>query len=685
MIWTTRSRSKAHFAGCRWRGDPHALGGDDMAHDNVALPDLQTIARLLGGEVGGGQVRVPGPGHSATDRSLSIKLDDAAPDGFVVHSFSHDDPIICRDHVRERLGLPAFKPNGNDRARASNDAVERALMDAVSSIDRPKAKVVAQYDYRNADNTVAYQVLKYEPKGFRQRRPNGGGGWIWKLDDHRVVYRLPDLVQHPDATVFVTEGEKDADRVAELGLCSTTVAAGKWTTECIQALVNRDVVILQDNDDAGRKRALEAAQALHGTASTIRIVVLPDLPDKGDVSDWLDAHPHHADKFCGICFGVPPWQPHTKAEAETDTPKAEDCPVLPFIKISDWQDRPVPERSWTVKDRIPAANVTLLSGEGSVGKSILSLQLAVAVALGKDWLGSLPEYGPALVICCEDDEAEVWRRLDLIFSHYGARYTDFGNLHIASLVGGETLMAAPNKFGIMATTDLFKRVCKAASDIQPKLIVLDNAADIYAGSENDRAQVRQFIGHLRAGWAIPSGAGVLLTSHPSLTGISSGSGLSGSTAWNASVRSRLYFKRAITDKDEEPDPDLRVLEVMKSNYGPSGETITLRWDNGLFLPVAGVNTLDKLADEQKADQVFSAQIIQFDRQGQNVSTKRNAPTYAPTEFAKTKEAKNAGLRKADFEAAMRRLLEAGKIKVEPYGPPSRGWTRLVRVDDEEQK
>jgi hypothetical protein len=68
-----------------------------------------------------------------------------------------------------------------------------------------------------------------------------------------------------------------------------------------------------------------------------------------------------------------------------------------------------------------------------------------------------------------------------------------------------------------------------------------------------------------------------------------------------------------------------------------------------------------------------------------VSTKRNAPTYAPTEFAKTKEAKNAGLRKADFEAAMRRLLEAGKIKVEPYGPPSRGWTRLVRVDDEEQK
>ena len=111
--------------------------------------------------------------------------------------------------------------------------------------------------------------------------------------------------------------------------------------------------------------------------------------------------------------------------------------------------------------------------------------------------------------------------------------------------------------------------------------MLDNAADIYGGSENDRAQVRQFIGHLRAS-AIPSGAGVLLTTHPSLTGITSGSGLSGSTAWNASVRSRLYFKRAITEKDEEPTGPARVGgdEV---EYGPIGETITLRWSNGLFV------------------------------------------------------------------------------------------------------
>jgi hypothetical protein len=97
------------------------------------------------------------------------------------------------------------------------------------------------------------------------------------------------------------------------------------------------------------------------------------------------------------------------------------------------------------------------------------------------------------------------------------------------------------------------------------------------------------------------------------------------------------------------------------------------------VPVGGVTYLEKLAAEQKADEIFYAQIIQFTKQGRNISIKRNAPTYAPTEFSKEKAAKDAKLRKPDLEAAMRRLLAAGKIRVEHYGPPSRGWTKLVVV------
>jgi RecA-family ATPase len=330
-----------------------------------------------------------------------------------------------------------------------------------------------------------------------------------------------------------------------------------------------------------------------------------------------------------------------------------------------------------VKDRIPRNNVTLLSGEGSVGKSILSLQLAVAVVLGRDWLGALPEPGPALVVCCEDDGDELWRRLDRIFSHYGAGYGETKNLHVLALAGEETLMATPDRSGLIQPTKLFGKIREAANDIRPQLIVLDNAADVYGGNENDRAQVRQFIGLLR-GLAMAARAGLLLTSHPSLTGINTGTGLSGSTAWNASVRSRLYFSHAPTGKDEDPDHDLRILEVMKSNYGPIGETIQLRWRDGLFIPVGAISNLEKAAAEQAAEQMFLALLDQFNRQGINTSAKPYAPNYAPTLFAKEKQATQHKIRKSSFENAMRSLLAAGKIGLESYGAPSRETSRLVR-------
>jgi hypothetical protein len=169
---------------------------------------LQTLAKALGGEVNGGQVLAPGPGHSPGDRSLSVKLDGSAPDGFVVHSFANDDPIACKDYVRTKVGLEPFKPNGgNGRRFMSNDAIERAVMAVAQGTisDKPKGKVVATYDYADADGALLYQVLRLEPKSFRQRRPDGNGGWIWSLGDiRRVPYRWPELLKYPDATVFVS-------------------------------------------------------------------------------------------------------------------------------------------------------------------------------------------------------------------------------------------------------------------------------------------------------------------------------------------------------------------------------------------------------------------------------------------------------------------------------------------------
>ena len=217
-------------------------------------------------------------------------------------------------------------------------------------------------------------MLRLEPKSFRQRRPDGNGGWIWKLEDvPRVLYRWPELLQFPDGSVFVCEGEKDADRVASLGHCATCVAAGKWTDDCIKALAGRDVIILEDNDTAGRAKALEVAQALNGTAKTIRIVSLPGLLDKGDVSDWLDIDPCRAEKLTEFCFDVPVWAPeqvgsgagaNERSAAKQET-KSNKSP-LAFINIAAWHSTPVPERQWVVRDRVPLAAVTLMSGEGGL-------------------------------------------------------------------------------------------------------------------------------------------------------------------------------------------------------------------------------------------------------------------------------------------------------------------------------
>jgi len=261
--------------------------------------DARNLASALGGEVSGNEIRAPGPGHSADDRSLSVKVDPGAQDGFIVHSHAEDDWQKCRDYVREKAGLGAFKPNGQGRKRPSSTPSKAPLV-----VDKT-------YDYKDESGRTLYSVIRYKPKGFRQCRPNGQGGQIWNLDEtRRVPYRLPELAQFPDATVFVCEGEKDADRVASLQYCATTVASGKWTDDCVKPLAGRDVIILQNNDDAGVKKALAAAQALHGVAKTIRVLLLPDTKSGGDVSDWLDADPQRdGEMLARICMDAPVWTP----------------------------------------------------------------------------------------------------------------------------------------------------------------------------------------------------------------------------------------------------------------------------------------------------------------------------------------------------------------------------------------
>jgi len=166
----------------------------------------------------------------------------------------------------------------------SNGATARAVP--------AKPREVARYGYHDADNNLLFEVVRLEPKSFRQRRPDGQGGWIWNRDGvDPVLFNLPELrAANPERTVLIVEGEKDVTRLMGEFVVTTNVGgAGKWRTEYAEELRGRKVAILPDNDDVGRQHAVDVTRSLFGIAADVRVVELPGLPSKGDVSDWADA------------------------------------------------------------------------------------------------------------------------------------------------------------------------------------------------------------------------------------------------------------------------------------------------------------------------------------------------------------------------------------------------------------
>jgi RecA-family ATPase len=352
---------------------------------------------------------------------------------------------------------------------------------------------------------------------------------------------------------------------------------------------------------------------------------------------------------------------------------------LQWLDMSNWDGEPVPERQWAIRDRVPLNQVGLFSGEGGTGKSIVELMKNIAHVAGKDWLDSLPEPGPTFYLGAEDDTDELHIRLAAIAKHYDVTFEELikGGMHVLPLLGRDATLCALNpKTGRVETTDLYRQIYERAGDLKPKNISVDTLSRAFAGNEIDRSQVYAFAMHMQALAMVANGS-VTVLSHPSLQGIASGSGISGSTAWHGAFRFRQYLKGVKCEEGEQPENNLRELEFKKNQYGPLGESIPLHYKDGLFLPVAGASGLDKLARESRADMIFMDLLRRFADQGQNVSHKKPAPNYAPAAFARETEAKAQKFRKSELEDAMRRLFAANRIMIETYGRPSQPSSKLA--------
>jgi hypothetical protein len=266
--------------------------------------------------------------------------------------------------------------------------------------------------------------------------------------------------------------------------------------------------------------------------------------------------------------------------------RIDEAPAEPVdagpIRASTLVDQP-PPREWLVSEWIPLLTTTAMFGDGGVGKSLLAQQLAAAVATGKPFLGLQSRRLPTLCVFCEDDATELWRRQYAI-NGLSLGCSGLEDLHLWPRVGLDNLVITFDGVGVGALTPFFREIEAYCLENRIGFVVLDTIADTFGGDEVKRPQVNQYVKGACTRLALRIDGAVLICGHPSLFGMASGSGYSGSTAWNAAVRSRLYLHRP-DPQDGTYDADSRILTRKKANYATSGddEKLELRWDRGVFV------------------------------------------------------------------------------------------------------
>lgn len=385
---------------------------------------------------------------------------------------------------------------------------------------------------------------------------------------------------------------------------------------------------------------------------------------------------------------------HGAQQDEPDEP-------LEVINAAELLKNPAPPRQWFVPDWVPDRNVTLISGDGGLGKTLLMIQLAVCASAGIDWLGQRVDRRKVLAVCCEDEIDEIHRRLEKITEGYGVMRTALADFDIISRVDLDNSMMEHLRDGTSVPT-AFQRAIhhRVSAPGGARFLLLDSLHDIFTGDEISRNQARTFIQKACRSIALSmdggKGGAVIVTLHPSLSGLQSGSGMSGSTGWSNACRSRCYLehpkpvKNEIGNGEEPPDPDERILTNKKTNYGRVGGVIKMRWQQepGFFVPILEqaedrVDAIERTVREKRAEEVFLAGLNLITEQGDYCSSSPGArERYAPVMMIQRKlsPVTASKLKVGDLAGAMMRLLNARVIESAPLkdrGPRIWGLRRTA--------
>lgn len=423
--------------------------------------DRTHAARSLGGDVTPNGIVCPGPGHSAKDRSLSVKLDPDAPEGFIVNSFSDDDPIQCREHVRAKLGLPEWQPKRSDRLHP--------LM--------TKPTVVCHYEYQDEHGEPYLRVTRKSDKSFLQSH--------WEIDSWErgkpngppVPYRLPEIISRPDETIWLVEGEKDADNLAALGLLATTAPGGgsafPLTPDFGKWFDGRRVVAIADNDATGAKWRERVSHAI----ADVTHLSMP-APHK-DVSDWLSAGGTRDALMEMLAYPALDLHP---AEVQKTTPVP-----TPFQWIEPGDIKP---RAWLYGHHLIRRFVSVTVSPGGLGKSSLEIVEALAMTSGQHLLkdDKVRTETPLRVWYWngEDPQDETQRRVVAAALHHKLRPEDFAE-RLFTDTGREQVITLGQIMAGHITLDetLFESLEQEIIDRQIDVFILDPFVSSHRMGEND--------------------------------------------------------------------------------------------------------------------------------------------------------------------------------------------------------
>jgi len=332
--------------------------------------------------------------------------------------------------------------------------------------------IVQKYDYIAESGELAYQVVRYLPKTFRQRRPDGSGGWKWNLDDVRLVpYRLPDLRSATD--VVVVEGEKDADALAAVGICATTkpMGSGSWPDELTPYFEGKRVRVVPDNDDVGRKTAERTAAALSAVAASVTVADLcAGMKPKADVSDWLAVN--DADM---LMPALRSFEPRLRV-------------VASGFSANDM--RAVEPRQWLYGKHLIRGYVSATVSPGGVGKTTLELIEAIALATARPLLGvPVRERVRVWHYNLEDPRDELMRRVWAICEYFGIPPVELeGWLFLDSGRDCKMIVAEPVD-GVVVPAVAAEQVIEQMQRWDIGVLQVDPLVKSHYAEENDNKQI----------------------------------------------------------------------------------------------------------------------------------------------------------------------------------------------------